>query len=241
MKLVKMRMLDDVVNPEFRERKGLPDIMTDTFVGGTNFDHSMHMEGFDFVCRDCHFGIVHNPATKTDRMNFCIACHTENSDSDAPQMTDCEACHQAQFSMNKGTGATGIEGENSVMFSAEIGCEDCHTAVAKGMFRSTAETCADCHDADYVGVFDEWASDTKTRVATLRELRITVEEALVDADKTKRDTGELWSRYEKALFNLQFVEDDGTNGVHNNDYAIAILDTVTTDFKAVLTDLDTKW
>ncbi len=241
MKLVKMRMLDDVVNPEFRKRKGLPDILTDTFVGGVHFDHSLHMEGFDFVCRDCHFGIVHNPATKTDRMNFCIACHTENSDSGAPLMSDCDACHEAQFSMNKGTGAIGIEGESSLMFGADIGCQDCHTAVSKGVYRSTKETCADCHDADYIGVFEEWAADTKAKIAKLRKLRIDVEAALVDADSTKRDTTALWERYEKALYNLQFVEDDGTKGVHNNDYAIAILDAVDKDFRSVMADLDAKW
>jgi len=241
MKLVKMRMLDDVVNPEFRLRKGLPDIMTDTFVGGTHFDHSLHMEGFDFVCRDCHFGIVHNPATKTDRMNFCIACHAENSDSDAPQMANCETCHEAQYSMNNGTGAKDLEGEKSLMFGEGIGCQDCHTAVAQGIFRSSKETCVGCHDADYVGVFEEWSSDTKAKIASLREQRVEVEAALSDADKTKRDTSALWNRYEKALYNLQFVEDDGTNGVHNNDYAIAILDTVAEDFKSVISDLDSKW
>lgn len=241
MKLVKMRMLDDVVNPEFRLRKGLPDILTDNFVGGTNFDHTLHMEGFDFTCRDCHFGIVHNPATKTDRMNFCIACHTENSDSDAPQMADCQTCHLAQYAMNLGNGAKDVSGENSLMFSAEIGCQDCHTTVSKGVYRSTSETCADCHDEDYIGVFEEWASTTEARIATLREMRVNIEAALLDADSTKRDTANLWKLYQKALFNLQFVEDDGTHGVHNNDYAIAILESVDKDFKSILTDLDTRW
>jgi len=240
MKLVKMRMLDDVVNPEFRMRKGLPDIMTDTFVGGTYFDHELHMEGFDFVCRDCHFGVVHNPATKTDRMNFCLACHAENEDS-APQMSDCDTCHQAQFSMNEGTGAKGVEGDASLMFGADIGCEDCHTAVSSGIFRPTKESCVDCHDEDYIGIFEEWAGDTKAKIAELREMRVNVEAALNDADRTKRDTTELWQRYEKALYNLNFVEDDGTKGVHNNDYAISVLDSVKEDFKGVMATLDSQW
>ena len=240
MKLVKMRMLDDVVNPEFRMRKGLPDILTDTFVGGANFDHSLHMEGFDFVCRDCHFGIVHNPASKTDRMNFCIACHTENDDS-APQMDECERCHQAQFSMNKGEGAKNIKGENSLMFTDEIGCQDCHTTVAKGLFRSTKETCVECHDEDYVSVFEEWAGDTKKKIAELREIRVNVEAALIDADSNKRDTSALWIRYQDALYNLQFVEDDGTSGVHNNEYAISILEAAAKDFNSILVDLDAQW
>lgn len=241
IKLIKMRMLDDVVNPQWRERKGLPDIMTDNFVGGTHFDHSLHMESFDFVCRDCHFGVVHNPSTKTDRMNFCITCHSDFSDSGAPQINDCEACHQAQYNMNEGTGAKDVAGEPSLMYGVGIGCQDCHTAVSKGIYRSSAETCVDCHDEDYLGVFEDWASSTKEKMAKLRELRINVEEALQEADATKRDTADLWQRYEKALYNLQFVEDDGTRGVHNNDYAISILDSVEEDFQGIMTELDTNW
>ena len=156
-------------------------------------------------------------------------------------MTDCDSCHEAQFSMNKGTGAIAVDGEPSLMFNDEIGCQDCHTTVAQGIYRSTKETCVDCHDSDYVGVFEEWAADTKTKIAKLRADRVNVEAALVDADRSKRDTSALWDRYQTALLNLQFVEDDGTNGVHNNDYAIAILDTVEADFKQVMTDLDSKW
>jgi len=72
-------------------------------------------------------------------------------------------------------------------------------------------------------------------------LRVNVEAALIDADSTKRDTTALWNQYQKALYNLQFVEDDGTVGVHNNDYAMAILESVEKEFKAVLTGLDTQW
>jgi nitrate/TMAO reductase-like tetraheme cytochrome c subunit len=244
MKLVNMRMLDDVVNPDFRERKGLADIMTDNFVGGTHFDHSLHIEDFDLTCRDCHFGVVHNPATSTDRMNFCLACHADAGDG-APQMADCNVCHEAQLAMNTGIGIYELEPVPSVMYGdadADMTCTDCHTGVTKGIYRPSSETCTDCHeDEEYIEIFDEWAATTEASIEELKEIRIEVEAALLDADTAKRDTSEVWKTYERALRNLKFVRNDGTNGVHNNEYAMAILDSVKADFKKAMTQLDSVW
>lgn len=243
MKLVNMRMLDDVVNPAFRERKGLADIMTDDFVGGTHFDHSLHIEDFDLTCRDCHFGIVHNPATSTDRMNFCLACHADAGDG-APQMADCNVCHEAQVGMNEGVGIDGLEEVPNMMYgdAADMTCTDCHTGITKGVYRPSSTTCTNCHeDEEYQAVFDEWAGTTKASIEELKEIRITVEAALLDADAAKRNTVEVWKTYERALRNLKFVRNDGTNGVHNNEYAMAILDSVKADFRKAMEQLDSVW
>jgi hypothetical protein len=237
-----MRMLDDVVNPIFRERRGLPDITKDTFVGGTHFNHDMHISAFNLNCRDCHFGVVHNPSGKTDRMNFCIACHADNKDSSAPQMSDCKVCHEAQLAINEGKGAKGVKGEPGLMFAANVGCTDCHTGVSKGVFRPSANTCADCHEgADYLNLYSKWAADTNQRVKALQKVRAEVEAALNDADVAKRNTAESWKIYEQAVQNLRFVRNDGTHGVHNNDYALTILKTVENDFNQVLKQLDAIW
>lgn len=243
MKLVDMRMLDDVVNPDFRMRKGLPDIMTDTFVGGTYFDHSMHIEAFDLNCRDCHFGVVHNPGTKTDRMNFCLTCHADAPD-DAPQMNDCDTCHEAQLAMNTGTGIDGVEDIPSMMFGEMAGmtCTDCHTGVTKGVYRPSSSSCTDCHeDETYKEVFEEWASETKMRVENLKLMRVNIEESLVSADNARRDTDAAWETYQRAVHNLKFIRNDGTHGVHNIEYSEAILDQVETDFNLTLEQLDSVW
>lgn len=241
MKLVEMRMLDDVVNPDFRLRKGLPDIMQDDFVGGTHFNHAFHMESFDFICRDCHFGITHDPMSKTERMNVCVACHTENKESSAPQLDNCVICHQAQVDMNKGVGAIGVTGEPGLMTAAGITCQECHTAVAQGLYRPSASTCTNCHDDSYVDVFKDWSQETKETQEQLQEMRITVEDALKEADKVKRDTAAPWALYQKGLSNLKLVRNDGTHGVHNRDYAEAILKSVEADFKKVLQSLERTW
>ncbi len=242
MKVVNMRMLDDVVNPDFRERKGLADIMTEDFVGGTHFDHTLHIEEFDLTCRDCHFGVVHNPATATDRMNFCLACHADAGD-DAPQVADCGVCHEAQKAMNVGTGIGDFD-IPSMMYgdAADMTCVDCHTGVTKGTYRASSSTCTDCHeDEAYNEIFEEWAAETNARIDKLKEMRVELEAALGDADAAKRDTTEVWKTYSQALRNLKFVRNDGTNGVHNNEYAIAILETVKADFKKAFTQLDSVW
>jgi len=242
MKLVQMRMLDDVVNPAFRERKGLADIMTEDFVGGTHFNHTMHIEEFDLTCRDCHFGVVHNPATATDRMNFCLACHADAVD-DAPQMTDCAVCHEAQVAMNEGKGVAGIE-IPGMMYgeAADMTCTDCHTGVTKGIYRPSSQTCTDCHEDDeYKQIFEEWTTSTKARIEELKLVRVELEAALIDADAAKRNTTEVWNTYSQAIRNLKFVRNDGTHSVHNNEYTTAILDTVEADFKKAFEQLDSVW
>ncbi|MDT8442153.1 MAG: NapC/NirT family cytochrome c [Desulfuromonadales bacterium] len=243
MKVVSMRMLDDVINPEFRLRKGIPDVMAETFVGGTYFDHTMHIEGFDLACRDCHFGVVHNPTSKTDRMNFCLTCHAEARDS-APQMADCTVCHQAQLAMNEGEGLEGIRPVPSMMYgeAADMTCTDCHTGVTKGIYRPSSATCSDCHaDPEYKTVFDDWAGQTESRLAVLRGQRLNLELELRDADAAQRNTADAWTSYQRGVRNLRFVEHDGTLGVHNIDYAAAILKSVEADFKEALKQLDSVW
>jgi len=239
MEIVHMRLLDSVVNPDFRIRKGLPDIMTDTSVGGIHFDHQFHIEDMELSCRDCHFGVVHNPATKTDRMNTCAECH--EAEGSGPLLADCTTCHEAQLAMNAGTGAEGVDGDPGYMYEAKVNCTDCHSGVEDGVYRSSASTCTDCHDEDYAEVFSEWSLDTKKAISEVSLLRAEVETALADADNRGRETGEEWATYKRALRNLNFVRDDGTNGVHNIDYATDVLAMIHKDLTAIEKSLQSKW
>jgi nitrate/TMAO reductase-like tetraheme cytochrome c subunit len=241
MQIVEMRMLDSVVNPEFRQRKGLPDIMTDNFVGGTHFDHSFHIESFEMECNSCHFGVVHREQSKSDRMNLCLECHAENEGSSAPQLANCQACHEAQYDMNLGKGAKGVAGEESLMWVADVQCDGCHIGADDGQYRPSAESCANCHDEDYVGIFNDWASETKSQMEELNLIRSEIELMLKEADKRERTTTDAWALYEKALYNYRLVRNDGTRGVHNNEYAKAILDTVAADFREIQKGLNEAW
>jgi nitrate/TMAO reductase-like tetraheme cytochrome c subunit len=241
MQIVKLRMLDGVVNPEFRLSKGLPDILTDSFVGGSTFDHAMHIEAFDMNCRDCHFGVVHNPMTKTARMNQCVMCHSEYKDSSAPQLADCTSCHQAQHKMGLGKGGINVEGGPSVMAASDVGCTDCHNGVARGVFRPSSSGCLDCHDSSYVEAFNDETANIGVKQEQLRQKRIEVEAVLVHADAKRRDTASSWQLYKKAVYNLKLARNDGTHGLHNPEYAKALLLSVEEDFAQVLKTLDKKW
>lgn len=231
IKLVEMRLSDTVVNPEFRQRKGLPDIMTDTAVGGTHFDHALHTEDLELSCNDCHFGVVHREQSKTDRMNMCVECHADSEE--APQLADCTVCHETQVAMNEGKGAHGIEGEASLMFAEGLDCQSCHTGIDEGLFRPTASSCLDCHEEGYDEVYSEWSKETGEELAKLDSLKEKVEQALLQADEDKRDTSAGWQLYAAALSKLNFVKDDGTIGVHNRDYADTILSAAKEDLEQI--------
>ncbi|PLY06022.1 MAG: hypothetical protein C0624_04610, partial [Desulfuromonas sp.] len=158
-----------------------------------------------------------------------------------PQLADCTTCHEAQLAMNEGRGAEGVVGEAGYMFQAKVNCTDCHSSVEEGTYRSSASTCTDCHDEDYSELFGEWSLDTKKAISSASLLRAEVETALSDADHRDRDTSALWVTYQRAMRNLNFVRDDGTNGVHNIDYATDILAQVTSDLNQVKKSLQDKW
>lgn len=241
MEIVKMRLSDGVTNPAFRQSKGLPDVIRETSVGGTHFDHSFHIESFGLTCRDCHFGVVHQPQSKTARMNMCLACHAENRDSSAPQMADCTTCHETQVAMRDGKGAISVSGEPDVMTAAGVTCDQCHTGVAKGLFRPTAETCVQCHDASYTAPYEEWKKETAEALEKLTGERATIELALHKADAAHRDTKENWTIFNRAATNLRFIRNDGTSGVHNAEYAQAILKSVAADLAQIRKNLNMKW
>lgn len=241
LEIIEMRLVDSVENPEFRRRKGLPDILTDDFVGGINFDHAMHIEAFDQSCRDCHFGVVHNPASKTERMNYCVDCHSGFEGSAAPLIENCKACHGAQVDMNEGEGARGVSGEPSMMYGIGISCTMCHTGVEEGVYRPSSSTCTDCHEQGYEEVFINWRGEVRQTLQDIDVLRAETENALTTAEDQGREVGELWKTYRKALYNFNFIRDDGTKGIHNIDYTRKILGEVENDLHDIQSQLRRKW
>ncbi len=241
MDIVNMRMLDGVQNPEFRERKGIPDILAGPTRENSRFDHVFHMDAFNLSCNDCHFGVVHNPQSKTDLMNMCIACHQGYEGSSAPLLADCAGCHSVQNDMYLGQGARSVPEEEGLKSMFGISCEMCHSSVFQGIYRPSASTCIDCHDAGYNEILVMWQQDTKEQVAKLDRLRLTVEDALRDGDARGRDNTARWETFQKAVFNLKLVKKDGAKGAHNADYAHSILTSVEEDFNAILTDIRITW
>ncbi len=174
-------------------------------------------------------------------MNYCVDCHSGFEDSGAPQLEECTVCHEAQLAMNEGEKAKGVSGDPSMMYGMGITCTMCHTGVEERVYRPSSSTCTDCHEEGYVEVFNDWRQEIKSTISDIDVLRAETEQDLVTADEKGRETSEEWDLYEKALFNLNFVKDDGTSGVHNIDYAREILASVETDLKKVKADLKAKW
>jgi hypothetical protein len=143
--------------------------------------------------------------------------------------------------MGLGKGGINVDGEASVMAASDVGCIDCHTGVARGIYRPSSAGCLGCHDNNYVEAFNDEASVIGAHQERLRQMRVKVEEVLLHADEKRRDTANSWQVYQQAVFNLKLARNDGTHGLHNPEYAKALLKSVEEDFTRVLQTLEKKW
>jgi len=135
---IHFRMIDGVVNPEFRKSHNLPDVLTENVKADANIDprHLTHIDK-GVNCVDCHIGVAHSgqPKTKT-KMQTCFDCHDKMrvKKMNPPANDNCMACHkknegmvpQAPITFGKGETAVKFEHSTHVAMNA---CTDCHTSL----------------------------------------------------------------------------------------------------------------
>jgi predicted CXXCH cytochrome family protein len=86
-------------------------------------------------------------------------------------------------------------------------------------------------------VIDSWQEDFEARWAEVNTTVSTIYADLVaanatgDVDQTSLDKA--WDLYYDALWNLEFVKADGSKGVHNFNYAMALLDEAENNMESV--------
>jgi c(7)-type cytochrome triheme protein len=135
---ISFRTVDGVVNPEFRKKHGLPDVIVEGVRPATAIDpnHKKHYE-MGLTCVDCHAKIAHNGITGyRSSMPICFACHdTKRKEGKKPPMdNDCAACHRDTEDLYpKAPVVYKPKDADPVSFSHQR-----HTAKAR---------CSDCHDA----------------------------------------------------------------------------------------------
>ncbi|MFN8447742.1 MAG: cytochrome c3 family protein [Anaerolineae bacterium] len=185
------------------------------------------------TCTTCHsqHADTDQPFNLVDEANqLCVSCHTN------PQ--DITGIHHPVMEMFEGVSlVTGIEGVPGKHFSMEDGprCVTCHmqqspvgdgtraahgfTPVLPGESEELPSACAGCH-----------TDLTTTDLAFLvKDTQDTVRARLAAAlsrlgDVPKPDEGsEASARYEQVVAALNFVQNDGSLGMHNYAYADALL------------------
>jgi len=213
--LGEFRFIDDVKNPEFREKFGRPDIMTEGPIG-VNPDHLKHYKA-GVTCFDCHLGIGHaGVKNHKPKMETCFKCHDENRNvAKVPANDNCAQCHTMQKGNQQGTYAKTVKGDKWYM--ADLNCTDCH---ADAFTLPTPETCAGCHDASYADIMKDIQSTYKQKLAQAQAVRDKY------AAQTKGMPAAKLAIYNEMKNILRVLENDGSKGVHNPEYFDQMFDKV---------------
>ena len=162
---VKFRTVDGVVNPEFRKKHGLSDILAEGIKPDIAVD-SKHIKhyGMGLNCVDCHAKIAHNGITGyRSSMPICFSCHDEKRKEGIkpPKNEDCTACHRDNAKLYpKAPIVYKAKDVDPVSFNHQkhilkVKCSDCHDAVwpmKKGNARMkmddmyAGKSCGTCHN-----------------------------------------------------------------------------------------------
>ena len=168
----------------------------------------------------------------------CVACHSPHSSDHPFQMMMkpedlCAECH-FQREVQIGRGAKGIEETRSLHTPSP--CFSCHMTEGNHLMKvlrpddpdlaeSRTDSCSDCHEvkdrkmrAYQIQDWEAWYKETMDPLQA--DLKI-VETAL----KKNPDllNAELKAKLDDIKNNLSIIIEDGSNGVHNLDYALEIM------------------
>ncbi|MFH1278305.1 MAG: NapC/NirT family cytochrome c [Candidatus Eisenbacteria bacterium] len=186
---------------------------------GIELTHNDHVYKHNLACTFCHDNSNEHGAVKLKREN-CIGCHhTQESRA-------CSDCHTTQRKMIRGVGGFGLEETPAIM--ADLGCADCHVDLHGGNHReATLVACVDCHEEGYDEMVDAWQDDTRSRVkeiqeqlADFRRLETTARSRGLKTDSI-RQAEKLRT---EAQAHLEIIRNDRSTGVHNTEFASALLD-----------------
>lgn len=225
---VKMRKVDAVKNPAFRESNGLRDIFNDE-MANINFDHGKHIKELNLSCMSCHKGVAHGGEFKNKiKMEDCFNCHDAerslNQNITAPANEDCATCHKTVVATQEGVLLL-EEGEEpnipSMMqdqgvYGAE-GCTNCHIESAFDL--PSIEVCGsmchgtdeDGHDVDYGFMFEEIRNDFDDTKAPLDDLYMQLYDAQGKMNKEQK------TKFNKFKDYYDILANDNSKGIHNDN------------------------
>ena len=185
--------------------------------------HKQHMDK-GHECTDCHINIVHGLDPKGHNLPSMWTCFKCHNDEDAPR-EDCGLCHLGQKEMWEGIAAKEVLEEPAIMLG-EVDCSECHLEENDYLPPSKGQVCVDCHDDSYADMLKDWQREVKRKSFTLRTILDELAQRMKDikaAGTEVPDYEVARDLFDKASYNANMIEHDGSKGVHNFDYSISIL------------------
>ncbi len=218
---VAMRDSDKVVNPEYREKYGLVDIMTTQVQSGVSMNHAVHVDDMGMSCVTCHTQVAHSGEmlSKTS-MQTCFTCHDETRDGETetteemglsmPSNDDCASCHVEALQAQEGEFPE-MAMEEPMPWLMESLTGDCGSCHYDAFEAPTAQTCIDCHDESYAELLEMYQADYDAQLSELTPIWVQLVE---NAKVMTNEQSELFRDFNKLY--LLFAG-DGSRGVHNPD------------------------
>lgn len=202
-------------------------------------------EGNDITCSACHdpHSAENHAQLRLPAAEICQKCHNPEYNPDEVPEPDGSAVHHSTAYMFEGKGGyeyAGVEYSSSAhKFAVQDKCVSCHVymlpyqggdpeipAYTGHTFEPIGESCVDCHsDFDPADESFDYR-ETQTEIAGLLEKLAT---RLANASSEDSTT----EAFYRAQFNHDFVESDGSMGIHNTAYAKGLLESSLADFNPV--------
>lgn len=211
---VKMRTLDGVINPAFREMYGTPDILQSAVRFGVEPNHAMHINEQNLACADCHTTVSHSGDFRSPvKMETCFTCHDQKrADANLTPVAneDCMTCHVTQVAMQDATAFKEYGVEGTTWSMKDMGCDSCHV---DPFVAPTKESCLNCHEEGYddlLAVFQASFTEQFDIAWDFYIKNISARKTMPEAQR------KAFNEYEVMISTLQA---DGSKGFHNSEYA----------------------
>jgi nitrate/TMAO reductase-like tetraheme cytochrome c subunit len=181
----------------------------------TEMLHRQHVSEHKVDCMDCHLEIQHVGEPRIESATTaCNTCHLKG--------------HSPQANLYAGIGGRGVDPMPDAMFLAGVRCEGCHLEIpgqVTNVRRASDVSCMSCHGPSYRKLFLSWKDGLGERTSGLeRQISRTVAALGQAAPAALAD----------ARFNMDLVKEG--RGVHNVDYAFALLKRSHEDMNAARTE-----
>lgn len=182
------------------------------------------------VCHDPHSMGAGGSQLRLPVENICASCH--NSEGAVPG----EEPHHPMAEMRNNTAGYGIV-RTGLEYMPDVVCADCHmgtnlAGLPNHTFRPNPAACVACHDTLFLT--NESAQAYIDMIASMTEVGIAGTEPLVEeawelieqmrGNRTNENLATHETSYEIALFNLESVVSDSSEGNHNPRLSAALLD-----------------
>jgi len=184
-------------------------------------------------CIVCHELTLSDFRLRNTPLETCTQCH-----SGGEAIKPGGAVKHPQKEMFEGKGALEVANKPSTKFNAGLTCIECHMpnqshtfealTPAKSLEKKVGSACMMCHTKitpkEFADKVDQLQQQTDSTIKALKVDLDGLSTALKAGKQAGRNLDEAQKAYDVAFTNVSFVENDGSKGVHNTDYAKDILE-----------------